>query len=424
MSQRLQCVEILETVLNKKVFYSALKDKISPENLAFCNKLILLTLRNLCAVEKIIKQFVTKKIPQKNMFIKYVLLASVTEILFLKTPDYAVINEYVNIAKQKTDKFAANMVNAVLRKICADKQSFDIKPSLPPDFYKILKNDYSIAAIKKIAKTLTIEAPLDLSIKENHQFWAQELNGTLFANGTIRLFDAKSKINLLKGFNQGTWWVQDLASSLPVLLLGDVKDKKVLDLCAAPGGKTAQLLANGAKVTAVDIDFMRMERLKQNINRLGLSENLKTTVCDGNDFLQNNKNEFDIIVLDAPCSATGTFRKHPEVMHLKNLEDVKKQVKTQTQMLKDAVDAVKTGGLILYCTCSISKSEGEKIIQSVLENVNLELVKAKIDDLNLLDGKKLPKDIIDNGVLRTLPYYEENLGGMDAFFAAILKKIN
>ncbi|MBQ8870560.1 MAG: RsmB/NOP family class I SAM-dependent RNA methyltransferase [Alphaproteobacteria bacterium] len=424
MSQRLQCVEILETVLNKKVFYSALKDRINPENLAFCNKLVLLTLRNLCAVEKIIKQFVTKKTPQKNMFVKYVLLASVTEILFLKTPDYAVINEYVNIAKQKTDKFAAKMVNAVLRKICADKQSCDINPSLPPDFYKILKNDYSVSAIKKIAKTLTIEAPLDLSIKENHLFWAQELNGTLFANGTIRLFDVKSKINLLKGFTQGAWWVQDLASSLPILLLGDVKGKKVLDLCAAPGGKTAQLLTKGAKVTAVDIDFMRMERLKQNIDRLGLSENLKTTVCDGNEFLQNNKNEFDIIVLDAPCSATGTFRKHPEVVHLKTSEDVKKQIKIQTQMLKDAVNAVKIGGLILYCTCSISKSEGEKIIQSVLEDTNIELVKAKIDDINLFAGKKLPKDIIDNGVLRTLPYYEENLGGMDAFFAAILKKIN
>ena len=210
----------------------------------------------------------------------------------------------------------------------------------------------------------------------------------------------------------------------PAAVLPVLPGERVLDLCAAPGGKTAQLLTKGAKVTAVDIDFMRMERLKQNIDRLGLSENLKTTVCDGNEFLQNNKNEFDIIVLDAPCSATGTFRKHPEVVHLKTSEDVKKQIKIQTQMLKDAVNAVKIGGLILYCTCSISKSEGEKIIQSVLEDTNIELVKAKIDDINLFAGKKLPKDIIDNGVLRTLPYYEENLGGMDAFFAAILKKIN
>ena len=421
MSERLKAVEVLETILEQKVFYSSLKDKINEQYLAFCNKLVLDALRNLCAIERIIKQFVKKNIPQKNIVLRYILLAATTELLFFKTPDYAIINEYVNIAKKKTDRFAANMVNAVLRKIAANHQDFDLIPAFPQNFYKILQNDYKKNEIKKIIRSSVTEPPLDITVKENHQFWAKELNGTLFANGTIRLYDVKSKINQLKGFHEGSWWIQDLASSLPILLLGDVKGKKVLDLCAAPGGKTSQLLAKGAKVTAVDIDSVRMEKLKQNISRLNLSENLETVVADGLNFLNNNKDIYDIIVLDAPCSATGTFRKHPEVLHLKTANDVKKQTDLQLKMLKEALQSVKKDGLVLYCTCSISKSEGEKIIKQILENNNIELINADIKKINQYDGKILSQIMIDNGVLRTLPYYEENFGGMDAFFAAVLK---
>ncbi len=425
MSERNQCIEILKTILEQNVFYNNLKPQISENNIAFCNMLILNVLRHLNGLENIIKQFVSKKIPQKNIILKYILLTAITELLLLKTPDYAVINEYVNIAKQKTNKYAANMINAVLRKIAAQKQTLKIDNTFSKDFLNILQKDYSKEQIELIAKSISSEAPLDLTIKTNHEFWTKELNGTLFSNGTIRLYNSKTKISELKGYEEGAWWVQDIAASLPIILLGDIKDKKILDLCAAPGGKTAQLLAKGAKVTAVDVDSLRMEKLKQNINRLKLSENLETYVDDGLQFLQNNQDVFDIIVLDAPCSATGTFRKHPEILHLKTIKDIGKQVSIQYKMLQVAISAIKKDGIILYCTCSISKEEGEKVINTILkENKNIVLLKPDINKINYLNGKKLPEQILDNGVLRTLPYYIEDAGGMDSFFAACLRKLN
>jgi len=425
MSERIQCVKILQTIIEEKVFYNTLKPQISENNIAFCNMLILNVLRHLNSLENIIKQFVVKKIPQKNLILKYILLAAITELLLLKTPDYAVINEYVNIAKQKTNKYAANMINAVLRKIAAQKQTLKIDNTFSKDFLSILQKDYSKEQIELIAKSISCEAPLDLTIKANHEFWTKELNGLLFSNGTIRLYNCKTKVSELKGYEEGAWWVQDIAASLPIILLGDIKDKKTLDLCAAPGGKTAQLLAKGAKVTAVDVDSLRMEKLKQNIKRLKLSENLETYIDDGLNFLKNNKNLYDIIILDVPCSATGTFRKHPEILHFKTIKDVKKQVAIQYKMLQAAISAITKDGIILYCTCSISKEEGEKVINTILkENKNIVLLKPDINKINYLNGKKLPEQILDNGVLRTLPYYIEDAGGMDSFFAACLRKLN
>ena len=423
MSERTECVEILHKIFEQKVFYSTLKPYIAEKNISFCNMLVLSVLRNLTELENIIAKFVLKKIPQKNVILKYILLAAIAEIMLLKTPDYAVINEYVNIAKKKTDKFSANMVNAVLRKVSSQKKKLQVIAKIPQNFCEILKKDYTQSEIDSIKESCFCEAPLDLSIKENHTYWAQQLNGTLFSNGTVRIFDAKSKVSELKGYDEGTWWVQDIAASLPIMLLGNVKNKKVLDLCAAPGGKTAQLLAQGAKVTAVDIDALRMEKLKQNIKRLNLEQNLEISVADGVEFLQGNKNIFDIIVLDVPCSATGTFRRHPEVLHLKTIQDVTKQSDLQFEILNEAIKSVKQGGLVLYCTCSISKIEGEYIIERIMKECScIELVVPDLKEINIFDGKKLPDDIIDNGVLRTLPYYIKNFGGMDSFFAACIKK--
>lgn len=423
MTERFECVEILKNIVNQKLFYNAIKAEITPKNMAFCNMLVLSVLRNYSSLEKIVEKFVIRKFSKKNEILKFVLLCATAELLLLESPDYAVINEYVNIAKKKTDKFAANMVNAVLRNVVRQKNDLSLTPFMPKNFYKILEKDYSGEQIKKIAQISIKESPLDISVKENHKLWEKELNGILIANGTIRIENAKSKISELKGFEEGAWWVQDLAASLPIMLLEDVRGKKVLDLCAAPGGKTAQLLAKGAIVTAVDVDASRMEKLKENMKRLKLEQNLTTKVCEGVEFLQQHKNVFDIIVLDAPCSATGTFRKHPEVLLIKDNEDIKKMLPLQEKMLLAAAESLNKNGILLYCTCSISKSEGENQIKRFLQNNNnFELQKICIDKLNVYSEKKLPEFIIDNTVLRTLPYYMEDIGGMDSFFAACLKK--
>ena len=422
---RKQCVEILYQTVEKRQPLSAVKALFEKKDLPFANMLLLTTLRRMEILRQILEKFLHKKIPEKNKEIYYCLLLGASEILYLNTPAYAVINEYVNIAKKKANRFVAGMVNAVLRQISKQKENLNtvFKETLLPDnFLQILTVDYTKEQIKKIKASLDLMPPTDITTKENPLLWAQKLNGVLFSNGTIRL--AKSdKISEMEGFEQGQWWVQDLAASLPVLLLGNVKNKKVLDLCAAPGGKTAQLLAAGAKVTALDVDATRMEKLRENIKRLQLEENLTTVVSDAVSFLDNCQEFFEIIIVDAPCSATGTFRRHPEVLYNKSLNDVKGQSGLQKVFLQKAAGRLLTGGKILYCTCSIAKEEGEYQIESFLnENPDFVLCAADIKLLWRYEGIKLDENIIDKGVLRTLPYYMENAGGMDAFFAACLEK--
>lgn len=426
MSVRQDCVIILQKIVEEKAFFSNLKNELNENDMPFANMLVLTVLRHLPGLQNILNRFVRRKIPAKNKVLEYVLLCACAELLCLETPDYAAINEYVNLAKKLTDRFAAGMANAVLRKICQQKTSLKIEltPLFPNAFREMLKGDYSGEEIALMEKQTATEPPLDISVKDNPAYWAETLQGMLLASGTVRLMQPKGKISQLIGFNEGSWWVQDAAAALPVIMLGDVNGKKVLDLCAAPGGKTMQLLARGANVCAVDIDSTRMKRLEQNAQRLGLTKNLKTVVADAMAFLQNCKQCFDVIVVDAPCSATGTFRRHPEVLHIKGKQDVATQLTVQQGLLDAAVSKVVPEGIILYCTCSVAKAEGEEQIARFLNKHRDFLLKpAHWENINIVQsGLFFEKNIIDKGVLRTLPYYISNIGGMDAFFAACVQK--
>ena len=425
MNVRQQCVEILEQMLENKTFLGDARNRVEVQHRSFANMLLLTALRRLEALRQILDKFLHKKIPEKDKKIYYVLLLGGAEILYLNTPEYAAINEYVNIAKKYTNRFGAGMVNAVLRQINMQKENLNTvfkEVCFPESFKKVLAKDYTKEQIAEMEKTVELEPPLDISSKQHPEVWAKKLNGVLLANGTVRLSSA-NRITELAGFDEGQWWVQDLAASLPILLLGNIKNKKALDLCAAPGGKTAQLLAAGAKVMAVDADAVRMERLKENLKRLYLEDNLQTIVSDAVLFLNNCREEFDVIVVDAPCSATGTFRRHPEILHNKTLADVKEQSAKQKIFLQAAAKKLKSGGKLLFCTCSIAKDEGEYQIENFLKaNPDFVLCPADVEILQQYDGIKLDENIIDKGVLRTLPYYMKNIGGMDAFFAACLQK--
>ena len=425
MNVRQQCVEILEQMLENKTFLGDARNRVEIQHRSFANMLLLTALRRLEALRQILDKFLHKKIPEKDKKIYYVLLLGGAEILYLNTPEYAAINEYVNIAKKYTNRFGAGMVNAVLRQINVQKENLNTvfkEVCFPESFKKVLAKDYTKEQIAEMEKTVELEPPLDISSKQHPEVWAKKLNGVLLANGTVRLSSA-NRITELVGFDEGQWWVQDLAASLPILLLGNIKNKKALDLCAAPGGKTAQLLAAGAKVMAVDADAVRMERLKENLKRLYLEDNLQTIVSDAVLFLNNCREEFDVIVVDAPCSATGTFRRHPEILHNKTLADVKEQSAKQKIFLQAAAKKLKSGGKLLFCTCSIAKDEGEYQIENFLKaNPDFVLCPADVEILQQYDGIKLDENIIDKGVLRTLPYYMKNIGGMDAFFAACLQK--
>jgi 16S rRNA (cytosine967-C5)-methyltransferase len=216
------------------------------------------------------------------------------------------------------------------------------------------------------------------------------------------------------GFTEGAWWVQDFAASLPVKLLGNVFGKRVLDLCAAPGGKTAQLAAAGAKVTALDRSQDRLARLKQNLDRLGL-----IAECDAADAtIWNAAGDFDAVLLDAPCSSTGTLRRHPDVAWLKDPRDIVKLAAAQDRLIDAALRLTRPGGTLLYCVCSLQPEEGPERIAAALAR-HADLKRAPLGESEVFGLREL---LTPEGDLRTLPCHLAGEGGMDGFYAARLVK--
>ena len=323
---RIEYVHLMKNIFAGGISFSEAKNTVSEQNRSFFNMLFMTAFRQLTFIKtEVLPQFVKKKIPHKQQILEFILYLSITELLFLDTPDYAVINSYVEVAKKTTDKFGANFINAVLRNILRNKEQLLAQRKtkfFSTDFVKILKQDYTSDEISEMENMVTIEPPLDLTFKIG--VTPKIDNAVILPTGSVRL-PADTKIIELDAFKQGLCWAQDATSALPVKCLFELKGKKVLDICAAPGGKkvldicaapggkTAQLLDAGAIVTAVDISEKRLDLLKQNIDRLGLANNLKIICADALNFSATEK--FDVILLDAPCSATGTFRRHRERHH-------------------------------------------------------------------------------------------------------------
>ena len=422
--------EMLQKVLTDKAFFSDVKnaaDSLAGKDAAFTNMLVLTALRRLVFLKKVLKQYAKKKLPEKAAFAEYVLFLGLTEILFMDTPDYAIINSWVDIAKKKTDKYVAGFVNAVLRKACADREELkkhDLGEFFTSEFYRILDHAYGKKTVSKIQSASLKEPPLDITAKSSPEIWAEKLGGTLLPTGSIRLKN-NGKIMEIEGFENGDWWIQDAAAALPVKCLGKIDGLKILDMCAAPGGKTAQLINAGAEVTSLDISESRLKKLRDNMLRLRFPE--PQTICaDGVEYLQNYKGKpFDIILLDAPCSATGTLRRHPEIVHIKTTSDIEKQVNLQRKLLNVAANALKKDGVLLYCVCSITQAEGEEQIRSFLESHSeFKLCPLKANDICNTDKASQITDIFTKeGFIRTLPFHLSEYGGIDSFFIAKLRKV-
>lgn len=420
--------EMLQNILENKTFFSDVKNRdteTAAADSAFINMLVLTTLRHLVFIKKTLKKFVKKKLPPNVIFGEYVLFLGAAEILYLDTPDYAVINSYVEIAKKTTDKYVAGFINAVFRNLCRQKEELkkeDAGEFFTPEFFRILNQDYGKKTVQKIQNAAQKEPELDISVKNDADFWAERLDGRLLPGNTIRLKN-RGRITELPGYNDGAWWVQDFAASLAAKTLGKIKNQKVLDLCAAPGGKTAQLINAEANVTALDISEPRLKTLNENLKRLQFKA--EDIICaDALDWLKNYDGPlFDAILIDAPCSATGTIRRHPELVHIKNLKDVEKLAALQKDFLSLAGNALKKDGLLVYCTCSISKTEGEKQIAAFLEN-NPSFISLPVTSEELCGDEQLKEIISDEGFIRTLPQHLEVFGGTDAFFVARLKKVS
>lgn len=362
--------------------------------------------------DQIIDQCTNKKISKSNLIIRNMLRMALVELYILNRPEYAVINSWVEICKQKkrTEPFSS-FINAVLRKIISEKNkiAISIQHKIPQWLWMSWKQDYGVDIANQITEASLLEPPLDLYCHRKTDFDNQfiEIEQNIFR---------KSKAGFIEdilGFKEGKWWVQDVGASIPVKLFTNIKDQEVLDLCSAPGGKAMQMISMGAKVTCVDSSKSRMQLMLDNFNRLKFNPE----IINKDIMTWTSSKTYKNILLDAPCSATGTIRKHPDLIFLKNKYELSKYVKTQQALLEKAINLLSVNGQLIYCVCSMQKNEGFRQIESLLKkNKNI-----RRDPIKKTEFTQFEKYITKDGDIQTYPYMQK-LGGMDGFFISRLYK--
>ncbi len=356
----------------------------------------------------------TQKILNHDAKARMVLRIALAQMLVLKTPSHAAISTALPLVEKGPRKLVHGVMGALYR----DQAKLPETPSLPNKALKRWSKNWGEDVIEAASKALLLPPPLDLMLKDpaNHDdIMAQmhDYSPISFAKGHIRL-GRGSAVEHLPGYDEGIWWVQDIAASLPARFAGDGANKTALDLCAAPGGKTMQLAAAGFNVTALDISKRRIERLGQNLRRMKLSADI---IC-ADIYKWNNIKLFDIVLLDAPCTASGTFRRHPDVLQRIDKDDIDRLSEKQSALLSYAANWVSIGGKLIYATCSLERKEGEDQIDNfLLKNDNFVLDKI---DLNIVPVEQA---ISPDGWIRTLPHMMIEEGGVDGFFAAVMKRI-
>lgn len=402
---------------------------LAPRDRGFARLIAATVLRHRGSLNAVIRSFLDKPLPENQGRLEPILLCAAAQLLFLRTPPHAAISLAVDqcrvdSAARRFDKLA----NAVLRRVSVEGDAIlaeldPVKLNVPSWLLSRWQNSYGSDVAREIALASLTEAPLDLSIHGDVRAWAETLGGTVLPTGSVRLA-ASGRIEDLPGYDDGAWWVQDAAAALPVKLFGDVRGKHVADLCAAPGGKTAQLAAGGARVTSVDKSPGRLNRLKGNLARLGMDA--ETAVADAAAF--DPGLQYDAVLIDAPCTATGTIRRHPDILHLKRDDDIAALAAVQASILSRAAMLVKPGGTLVYCTCSLEPEEGrDQVAQFLAMHPEYARLPVTVSDLvgsSSVDQEGVKSWISDEGDVRTLPHHLSDLPlgqtGMDGFFAARL----
>jgi 16S rRNA (cytosine967-C5)-methyltransferase len=365
-----------------------------------------------------------KGLPNHSGRLESILVAGVAQLLYLDVPDHAAVDLSVRLVQADPEaRRFIKLANGLLRTIARERDAIlsnddPLHRDTPEWLAQKWIKSYGEDTAKKIASANMQEASVDITVKENAAFWAEQLDGVVLSTGSVRL-KGRTNITALSGYTDGSWWVQDAAAALPAMLLDPKPGEKIADLCAAPGGKTAQIANAGAEVIAIDRSAKRLERLTENMRRLGLS--VETVAIDA---LTYQGGPFDAILLDAPCTATGTIRRHPDVAWTKELLDLQKLASLQARLLKKAVDMLKPGGRLIYCTCSLEPEEGEMQIATLMESDGrVRRAPFTRTDMTLL-GPELGRAINGQGQLRTLPFMlpsdDPRLQGIDGFFAARL----
>ena len=386
--------------------------------------ILVTALRYRMTIAGLLAKRLEKPLPPNATALSHVLHVAAAQILFLDIPDSAAVDLAVTHAKSdpRTQRFSG-LVNGVLRTLARAKET-ELPAALaatdeaPKWFSDRLKAAYGADKTKQILAAHRVEAPVDFTVKADPELWAEKLGGIVLPTGTIRVEKLSASVTELPGFGEGAWWVQDAAASFPARLFGDVKGLRIADLCAAPGGKTAQLILAGAKVTAVDTSKNRLARLTHNLERLGLSADIVQA-----DLLKYQPAElFDAVLLDAPCSSTGTVRRHPDVPWTKTMADVEKLADLQARLLARAVTLVKPGGRIVFSNCSLDPIEGEDLYRVFLAGnktiADDPLQPGEIDGIDAF--------LTSQGTLRTTPADLDlgapGISGLDGFFAARMRR--
>lgn len=359
--------------------------------------------------------------PPKEPEALALLVTGVAQILFLGVPDHAAVDLTVRLARSRRPlAHLAGLVNALLRRIARERDTVlseadALGTDTPAWLGERWRKRYGADAAA-VAEAHRHGAPLDLTVKSEPEVWAERLGGELLPTGSIRLAE-RTPVRDLPGFADGAWWVQDTAASLPARLLAVRPGERVVDLCAAPGGKTAQLAVAGADVLAVDRSVPRLRRLRANMARLGLT--VETTAADA---LSLEAPAFDAVLLDAPCSATGTIRRHPDVAWVKTASDVGKLAGLQTLLLDKAALLTRPGGKLVFCTCSLEPEEGENQVAAFLRR-HPAFARRPIEPQEI---GGLAECITAEGDLRTLPFHSRGFlnPGMDGFFASRLIRLD
>jgi 16S rRNA (cytosine967-C5)-methyltransferase len=421
--------EILDGVLlRKRALDEQLEDQaalraLSERDRALTRRLVATALRRRGTLRYVLSQLLQRGLPANVPRLESALLLGATQILFLDVADHAAVDLAVRLVR--TDRRSApyaGLVNAVLRRLARERRRLiaDLDPialDTPKWLMRRWIATYGVETARAIAAVHATEPPLDLTVKGDPAKAAALLGGQVLPTGSVRLVP-RGVVTRMPGYAEGEWWVQDAAAALPAKFLGNVHGLRVADLCAAPGGKTAQLAHAGAHVVAVDQSPARLARLRENLARLNL--HAETVAADATTW-QNGP--FDGVLLDAPCSATGTIRRHPDVPWLKSESDLESLTALQRALFAQAVRLLKPGGLLVYSTCSLEPEEGEHIVAAELaRNPDLRrkpIAPAEVGGL----AELLNRD----GDLRTLPCHladsaNPRLRGLDGFFAARIEK--